>query len=243
MGLVTPWLMAEPKRYALMHGDYRLDNMLFDPDRTRITVVDWQTMGVGLPGRDLAYFTATSLVPEVRSEIEQDLHRDADVDRAALEVEAVERLAAAPAHRQPERTRVGRVAVALHAIRLTAGGAANDPRMQEARRGRREARPLDMRPVGDPSRSHPLREHDVAGRIAFGGVRPATVERDRQRRPPRRAARSPRQAPSRAAGPAWRSTAHLPDAGAATGVAHAHAEGHRGSGPLEPVAQRPAARR
>ncbi|MGX9792105.1 phosphotransferase family protein [Mycobacterium sp. MMS18-G62] len=73
MGLVTPWLLAEPKRFALMHGDYRLDNMLFDPDRTRVTVVDWQTMGVGLPGRDLAYFTATSLTPEVRSEIEADL--------------------------------------------------------------------------------------------------------------------------------------------------------------------------
>jgi aminoglycoside/choline kinase family phosphotransferase len=54
MALVTPWLMAEPKRYALMHGDYRLDNILFDPDRTRVTVVDWQTMGVGLPARDLA---------------------------------------------------------------------------------------------------------------------------------------------------------------------------------------------
>ena len=73
MGLVTPWLLTEPKRYALMHGDYRLDNMLFDPDRTSITVVDWQTMGVGLPPRDLAYFTATSLAPDVRAEIEQDL--------------------------------------------------------------------------------------------------------------------------------------------------------------------------
>jgi Phosphotransferase enzyme family len=73
MGLVTPWLLAEPKRFALMHGDYRLDNMLFDPDRTRVTVVDWQTMGVGLPARDLAYFTATSLAPEVRSNIEEDL--------------------------------------------------------------------------------------------------------------------------------------------------------------------------
>jgi hypothetical protein len=73
MGLVGPWLLAEPKRFALMHGDYRLDNMLFDPDRTRITVVDWQTMGVGLPARDLAYFTATSLAPEVRAEIEEDL--------------------------------------------------------------------------------------------------------------------------------------------------------------------------
>jgi len=73
MGLVTPWLLAEPKRFALMHGDYRLDNMLFDPDRTRVTVVDWQTLGVGLPARDLAYFTATSLAPEVRPRIEEDL--------------------------------------------------------------------------------------------------------------------------------------------------------------------------
>jgi hypothetical protein len=76
MGLVTPWLMAEPNRFALMHGDYRLDNLLFDPDRTRVTVVDWQTMGIGLPARDLAYFTATSLAPEVRSEVEADIvHR------------------------------------------------------------------------------------------------------------------------------------------------------------------------
>ena len=73
MSLVTPWLMAEPERYALMHGDYRLDNMLFDPERTRIIVVDWQTVGVGLPGRDLAYFTATSLERGPRAETERDL--------------------------------------------------------------------------------------------------------------------------------------------------------------------------
>lgn len=73
MSSVTPWLRAESKRFALMHGDYRLDNMLFDPDRTRITVVDWQTVGLGLPGRDLAYFTGTSLEPQLRSEIERNL--------------------------------------------------------------------------------------------------------------------------------------------------------------------------
>jgi aminoglycoside/choline kinase family phosphotransferase len=73
MGLVTPWLLAEVSRFALMHGDYRLDNMLFDPGRTRVTVVDWQTMGIGLPARDLAYFTATSLVPEIRAAIESEL--------------------------------------------------------------------------------------------------------------------------------------------------------------------------
>jgi hypothetical protein len=73
MSMVTPWLMAEPARFALMHGDYRLDNMLFDPDRSRVTVVDWQTLGSGLPARDLSYFTATSLLPEVRSEVDDAL--------------------------------------------------------------------------------------------------------------------------------------------------------------------------
>jgi len=73
MSMVTPWLMADRHRFALMHGDYRLDNMLFDPDRTHVTVVDWQTLGVGLPARDLAYFTGTSLLPEARSAADEGL--------------------------------------------------------------------------------------------------------------------------------------------------------------------------
>jgi len=76
MGLVEPWLLAEYDRFALLHGDYRLDNMLFDPDRTRVSVVDWQTLGVGLPTRDLAYFTATSLNSQLRASIEEDLVAD-----------------------------------------------------------------------------------------------------------------------------------------------------------------------
>lgn len=73
MSVVTPWLLSEPDRFAVLHGDYRLDNMLFDPDRSRITVVDWQTLGSGLPARDLSYFTATSLQPETRAAVERDL--------------------------------------------------------------------------------------------------------------------------------------------------------------------------
>jgi hypothetical protein len=73
MNLTTPWLLAEHDRFALMHGDYRLDNLLFLPDAAGVTVVDWQTLGVGLPARDLAYFTATSLKPDLRAAIEQDI--------------------------------------------------------------------------------------------------------------------------------------------------------------------------
>ena len=39
-------------------------------------MVDWQTLGVGLPARDLAYFTATSLKPDLRASIEKDLVDD-----------------------------------------------------------------------------------------------------------------------------------------------------------------------
>lgn len=76
MGLVTPWLLSEYDRFALLHGDYRLDNLLFNPDRARVSVVDWQTLGVGLPARDLAYFTATSLDSQLRASIEEELVTD-----------------------------------------------------------------------------------------------------------------------------------------------------------------------
>ena len=72
-GLVGRWLLLAPERFSLLHGDYRVDNLLFDPQRTRVTVVDWQTLTVGLPARDLAYFVATSLAPDARTAIEQDL--------------------------------------------------------------------------------------------------------------------------------------------------------------------------
>jgi len=80
MSLVTPWLLSAPDRFALLHGDYRLDNLLFHGDD--VTVVDWQTLGVGLAGRDLAYFTGTSLEPDLRAAGEEELV--ADYHRALL---------------------------------------------------------------------------------------------------------------------------------------------------------------
>ncbi|KMO80035.1 phosphotransferase family protein [Mycolicibacterium obuense] len=70
---VPAWLLLEPERYALLHGDYRLDNLLFDPGCSRVTVVDWQTLTVGLPARDLSYFIATSFGAADRSSVEGDL--------------------------------------------------------------------------------------------------------------------------------------------------------------------------
>ncbi len=76
MGLVTPWLCNDFGRFSVIHGDYRLDNILFHPDGSRVCVVDWQTLGAGLPARDLSYFAATSLTPELRSDIERQLVTD-----------------------------------------------------------------------------------------------------------------------------------------------------------------------
>ncbi|MBV9513292.1 MAG: phosphotransferase, partial [Mycobacteriaceae bacterium] len=53
---------------GLVHGDYRLDNMLFGlPGADRaLTVVDWQTVGWGPALTDLAYFLGCALPVPVR---------------------------------------------------------------------------------------------------------------------------------------------------------------------------------
>src|SRR3984885_12064878 len=52
----------------LVHGDYRLDNMLFGPDGADrpLTVVDWQTVSWGPAFTDLAYFLGCALPADVR---------------------------------------------------------------------------------------------------------------------------------------------------------------------------------
>lgn len=74
VGTVEQWIRARRDRFALVHGDYRLDNLLFAPTG-EVAAVDWQTLGLGLPARDLAYFLATSLDPEPRRAAERDLVR------------------------------------------------------------------------------------------------------------------------------------------------------------------------
>jgi hypothetical protein len=62
---IPAWMVNRPERFVLLHGDYRSDNLLFSDDG-RVSAVDWQTLTVGHPGRDLAYFCETSLTPEHR---------------------------------------------------------------------------------------------------------------------------------------------------------------------------------
>ncbi len=57
---------------TLIHGDFRLDNMLFGDD-PEIVVVDWQTAAIGSGAQDLAYFVGAGLLPHHRRTSENDL--------------------------------------------------------------------------------------------------------------------------------------------------------------------------
>jgi hypothetical protein len=65
-----------PKALTVVHNDFRLDNMLFADaaEGPPITVVDWQTVGVGRGPADIAYFLGSSFPdPTTRRECEQRL--------------------------------------------------------------------------------------------------------------------------------------------------------------------------
>jgi hypothetical protein len=65
----------EPPALTAIHYDYRLDNMLFGTAAggRPLTVVDWQTVQLGLGPMDVAYFLGNAFEPEVRRGCEEEL--------------------------------------------------------------------------------------------------------------------------------------------------------------------------
>lgn len=61
--------------FCLIHGDYRLDNMLFDRsgDHMSVTVLDWQTLSFGRGAADVAYGIGSGLLPDERRAHEPEL--------------------------------------------------------------------------------------------------------------------------------------------------------------------------
>jgi thiamine kinase-like enzyme len=75
---IDGYLDTAPAAFSVVHGDFRLDNLLFlaNPDlgKQSITVVDWQTVGIGSPVADLAYFIGTCIAdPDIRAAVETEL--------------------------------------------------------------------------------------------------------------------------------------------------------------------------
>ena len=61
--------------FSLIHIDYRLDNLLIDERSkpARISVVDWQSITLGSPLGDVAYFLGAGLLSEERRRVERDI--------------------------------------------------------------------------------------------------------------------------------------------------------------------------
>lgn len=74
--VLEAWLLGRPERFGLVHGDYRLDNLMFPPHGPGVVAVDWQTLSLGLPARDLAYFLGTSIDLAARRRHERELVAD-----------------------------------------------------------------------------------------------------------------------------------------------------------------------
>jgi ecdysteroid kinase len=72
---VDAWLGARHAPFGLVHGDFRLDNLLFgEPGSARaLTVVDWQTVSWGGAMADAAYFLSGALEPGLRRACEREL--------------------------------------------------------------------------------------------------------------------------------------------------------------------------
>lgn len=69
------WLERPPKVFSLIHGDLRVDNVMLGPDGS-VTILDWQTLTVGNPLRDIAFLLSTSLTPADRRSSEGDIVAD-----------------------------------------------------------------------------------------------------------------------------------------------------------------------
>lgn len=75
--VLSRWYSSFVTPLTLVHGDYRLDNMLFatGPGPAPLTVVDWQTAALGHGPADLAYFLGAGLLPATRRSAEEALIR------------------------------------------------------------------------------------------------------------------------------------------------------------------------
>ena len=73
--LAENWCGLTPAHRTLVHGDPRVDNVLFEetPQGLRACLIDWQSLSTGDPLQDVAYFLSGSLSPIDRRACEREL--------------------------------------------------------------------------------------------------------------------------------------------------------------------------
>jgi hypothetical protein len=85
------WYVARPEPFAVVHGDYRLDNLMFPPEGEDVAALDWQSVTAAPPGRDVGYFLGTSLETPARRDAEDELVDDYHAALAARGVDGYTR--------------------------------------------------------------------------------------------------------------------------------------------------------
>jgi aminoglycoside phosphotransferase (APT) family kinase protein len=95
IGTLPGAVPADDGRVALVHGDFRIDNLIWVADKPKLAaIVDWELSTLGHPFADIAYFSMALRLP--RNPVLPGL---AGIDRTALGIPAesalVERFAAA----------------------------------------------------------------------------------------------------------------------------------------------------
>jgi aminoglycoside phosphotransferase (APT) family kinase protein len=73
-----PETIPQQSRTAIVHGDYRIDNVLFDGDGTLTAVLDWELATLGDPLADFSYLAMQWAIPA-----------DGDAGLAGLDLEAL----------------------------------------------------------------------------------------------------------------------------------------------------------
>jgi aminoglycoside phosphotransferase (APT) family kinase protein len=58
-----PETLPEQSRTSIVHGDYRIDNVVFDGDGTLTAVLDWELATVGDPVADFSYLAMQWMMP------------------------------------------------------------------------------------------------------------------------------------------------------------------------------------
>lgn len=73
--VVEAWVSGRTGPPTVVHNDYRLENLLFGPPSRPVTIVDWQTVGVGAGVSDASYFLGAGLTTDERRSHEMELLR------------------------------------------------------------------------------------------------------------------------------------------------------------------------